>query len=130
MVGIIVVTHNAIGRSMVRTVEEILKQNSPLLIVEIDHQAPLLESQKKIRDGLEKFQTEDGIVILTDLFGATPSNLCKEYLINGKVEMVTGVNLPMLLKAATTNFKDSPAQVAQFLKNYGTDNIRVYSTDY
>ncbi len=130
MVGIVVVTHNAIGRTMVQTVEEILKQSSPLVIVEIEHQTSLLESQKKIHDALEKFHAEEGIVILTDLFGATPSNLCKEYLINGKVEMVTGMNLPMLLKAATTTFKDSPAQVAQFLKNYGTDNIRVYSTDY
>ena len=130
MVGIILITHNKIGKEMMETVQEIIKEKPNIISLEINTQTPFKDSQKKIYEAIKSFDDKDGVILLTDLFGATPCNLCKEYLINGKVEMITGCNLPMVIKAATADFKDSPSQVAQFLKNYGKDNIRVYSTDF
>lgn len=130
MVGFIIVTHNRIGGELLQTVKEIIKEKPNAVSVEITTEAPFTESQKKIHQAIENFKDLDGVIILTDLFGATPSNLCKEFLVNGKVEMITGCNLPMILKASATDFKESPSQVAQFLKNYAKDNIRVYSTDF
>jgi len=130
MVGFIVVTHNQIGREMLNTVEQIIKDPTRICSVEISSEQAYSESQKIIQKGIQSFAEMEGVIILTDLFGATPSNLCKEFLDFGKVEMITGCNLPMLIKAATTEFKESPSQVAQFLKDYGKDNIRVYSTDF
>lgn len=115
---------------MLNTVEQIVKEKVPIRCVEIPENHPYTECQKKIQEALHDFRDHEGIIILTDLFGATPSNLCKEFLEYGKVEMITGCNLPMLIKAATTEFKESPSQIAQFLKDYGKDNIRVYSTDF
>lgn len=130
MVGFIIVTHNEIGKEILDTVQEIIKEKPNIRSIEIRSQDPFVESQKLIQEAIRSLEGFDGIIILTDLFGATPSNLCKEFLQNGKVEMITGCNLPIALKAATTEFKDSPSQVAQFLKDYGKDNIRVYSTDF
>ncbi len=130
MVGFIIVTHNQIGKEMIKTVREIIRENPNFQSVEVGPDVPLPETQTKIRDAIHHFKDRQGVIILTDLYGATPSNLCKEFLQNGKVEMITGCNLPVVLKAAATAFKESPSQVAQFLKNYGRDNIRVYSTDF
>jgi PTS system mannose-specific IIA component len=130
MVGFLIVTHSRIGSEMLATVKEIIKDNPAIISVEIGTEETYLDSQKKIQKAIEGFKDREGVIIFTDLFGATPGNLCKEFLKNGKIEMITGCNLPMIIKAAITDFKESPSQVAQFLKNYGKDNIRVYSTDY
>lgn len=130
MVGFVLVTHNRIGSEMLETVNEIIKESPSMISVEIEPEASFQVAQKKIQKAIENFKEREGVIIFTDLFGATPCNLCKEFLKNGKIEMITGCNLPMILKAATTEFKESPSQVAQFLKNYGKDNVRVYSTDY
>jgi len=130
MVGFILITHDKIGKEMLSTVETIVKEKPNILSVEIDREQSFVDSHAKIHEAIKSLKDLNGVIILTDLFGATPSNLCKEYLENGKVEMITGCNLPMLLKAAITEFKEPPSQIAQFLKNYGKDNIRVYSTDY
>ncbi|HEX5034141.1 MAG TPA: hypothetical protein VFW62_06640, partial [bacterium] len=58
--------------------------------------------------------------------GATPTNLCRNLLDQGRVAVVTGINLPMVLKAATSHFEKNPAEAAEFLKHYGSDNIRTY----
>lgn len=129
MVGFVVITHNDIGQEMLRTVQEIIKESPHIANISVPSEN-FLESQKKIANAIKGFPQANGVILLLDLFGATPCNLCKEFLDPGKVEMITGCNLPMLIKAATTDFKESPAQVAQFLKNYGKDNIRVYSTDF
>lgn len=129
MVGFVVITHNKIGQEMLRTVQEIVQESPNISNVSVP-QENFLESQKKIAEAIKSHSDASGVILLLDLFGATPCNLCKEFLDPGKVEMITGCNLPMLIKAATTDFKESPAQVAQFLKNYGKENIRVYSTDF
>jgi len=130
MIGFIVVTHNHIGKEMLSTVEGIIKEKPNFQSISVDSEAPYRETQLKIQESIRSFSEAQGVILLTDLFGATPSNLCKEFLDFGKVEMITGCNLPILLKAATTEFKESPSQVAQFLKEYGKENIRVYSTDF
>lgn len=130
MIGFIVVTHPLIGPAMSATVQAILNEKPNFEIVEVGREISITEMQKRIAGAIRRFSEAKGVIILTDLFGATPSNLCKEFLEFGRVEMITGCNLPMLIKAAATEFKESPSQAAQFLKEYGKENIRVYSTDF
>jgi PTS system mannose-specific IIA component len=115
---------------MLSTVESILKDKPNFRLVEVVPDTASTETHHQIGEAIRGFPHAEGVVLLTDIFGATPSNLCKEFLEFGKVEMVTGCNLPMLIKAATTDFKESLSQTAQFLKEYGKENIRVYSTDF
>ena len=123
MIGFIVVTHNRIGSEMVQAVEEILQGKSPLKSVSVSHGSAPGEVVKKVESALAELQNCHGVVILADLPGATPVNLCRRFLTVKNIEMVTGINLPILIKAASTNFTESPSEVARFLINYGKDNI-------
>ncbi len=126
MLGYVIVTHLGIGREMLKAVEEILKEKVPMAVVEIDSQRPTSESHDRICEAVESFRDKDGVLILTDIFGATPTNLCRDLLSSGKVAAVTGLNLPMVLKAATARFEKSAAEAADFLKNYGRENVRTF----
>ncbi|KAB2843235.1 PTS sugar transporter [bacterium] len=126
MLGYVIVTHVGIGREMLRAVEEILKEKIPMAVIEVESQRPPAEAHDRIEAAIAGFRDKDGVLILTDLFGATPTNLCRDLLAKGRVAVVTGVNLPMVLKAATAGLDKSAAEAAEFLKNYGCDNIRTY----
>src|SRR5262245_51756040 len=126
MLGYVIVTHVGIGREMLKAVEEILKETIPMVVVEVDSQRPPAEAHDRIASAVAGFRDKDGVLILTDIFGATPTNLCRDLLSQGRVAAVTGANLPMILKAATARFEKNAAEAAEFLKNYGRDNIRTF----
>ena len=125
MLGFILVTHSGVGQPMIKAVEDILKEKVSIPCVEVDANQDIRLFHDKIRESLETLKDRSGVLILTDLFGATPSNICREFCRPGKIEMVSGCNLPMLLKAATAQFPDNLDEVAQFLKKYGNENIRI-----
>jgi mannose PTS system EIIA component len=126
MVGFILITHKGIGSEMLKAAKGIIKEELPIHCVEVDFTHPLPEFHKRIRQAIESNRDKQGVIILTDLHGATPSNLCNEFCEKGKVEMVTGCNLPMILKAATAKFENDISSIAEFLKNYGCENIRIF----
>ncbi|HCU25041.1 MAG TPA: PTS sugar transporter [Deltaproteobacteria bacterium] len=126
MLGLVLVTHFGIGRELHRAVEEILKEKVSMAVIEVDSQRPLAETHDRIADAVEELRGQGGVLILTDIFGATPTNLCKDMLASGRVAVVTGVNLPMVLKAVTARFDGNAAEAAEFLRHYGSDNIRIY----
>ncbi len=126
MLGYVIVTHVGIGREMVRAVEEILKEKIPMAVVEVDSKRPTAETHDRIAAAVASFANLEGVLILTDIFGATPTNLCRDLLSQGRVAAVTGLNLPMVLKAATMRFEKGPAEAAAFLNSYGRENIRTF----
>ena len=126
MLGFVIVTHVGIGREMRRAVAEILKEDPSMAVIEVDSLRPPAEAHDRIEAAIAGFKDRDGVLILTDIFGATPTNLCRDLLSQGRVAVVTGINLPMILKAATTQFDKNAAEAAEFLKVYGRDNIRTY----
>ncbi|MCE9625564.1 MAG: PTS fructose transporter subunit IIA [Deltaproteobacteria bacterium] len=126
MLGYVIVTHVGIGREMLKAVEEILKEKLPMAVVEVDSTRPPAEAHDRIEAAVAGFNDKEGVLILTDIFGATPTNLCRDMLTRGKVAVVTGINLPMVLKAATARFEKGASEAAEFLKNYGCDNIRTF----
>ena len=69
----------------------------------------------------------DGVLVLTDMFGGTPSNISLSFLDEHQVEVVTGLNLPMLIKLATMAEPESLEELAAFIKQYGRRNISVAS---
>jgi len=77
--------------------------------------------------GPQSHQTGEGVLILTDMFGGTPSNMGLSFLEEHRVEVVTGLNLPMLIKLATMTDKRPLEELATFIKEYGQRNIRVAS---
>jgi len=101
MIGIVVVTHGQLARELVAAAEMIIGDIPNVTAVSIGwHESPDA-AQKEIEDAVERVETGKGVVILTDMFGGTPSNLSLTLLEKGRVEVVTGVNLPMMIRLAS-----------------------------
>ncbi len=98
MIGILVVTHGQLARELVTAAEMIVGEIPNVTPVSIGWHDDPDDAQNDIREGIERVETGDGTVVLTDMFGGTPSNLSLAFLEKDKVEVVTGVNLPMLIK--------------------------------
>jgi PTS system mannose-specific IIA component len=82
------------------------------------------KARRQVEDVLRELGREDGVLILTDVFGATPSNACAPFLEPGAVEMVTGVNLPMVLRLGTQqNQPTTVSELAEWILGKGTKSI-------
>ena len=126
MVGVLIVTHGNLGSELVKAAEMIKGQLNGVLSVSIDSERGVEDIKKEITGALKKVDTGEGVLILTDLFGGTPSNISLSFMKQGKVEVVTGVNLPMLLKLEIRKDK-TLEETAYFIKDYGRKNISLAS---
>ena len=128
MIGILVVTHANLGSTLIETVEFILGNNPDnLFSISINIQDDPNELRKKIKKGIEKARTDNGVIILTDMFGGTPSNLSYSFLEEGQVEVISGVNLPILLKAFTARSKMDMDTLTSSLVEHGKKSISLAS---
>ena len=123
MIGIIVVTHGFIGVEMVRVARSIVKEPNPMVGVALEHDEPMETMTDRIRSAIQEVDRAQGVLLLVDLFGGTPANLCLSFLEENKVEVITGVNLPMLIKLASLKELKSLSETALFIKAYGQKNI-------
>lgn len=128
MTGILIVTHADLGRSLIETVEFILggpQENIAAVSINIKDNPDNL--RKKIKSGISKVKTEKGVLILTDMFGGTPSNLSYSFLEEGFVEVISGVNLPILLKAVNARAKLDMDALTATLVEHGKKSISLAS---
>ena len=106
MTGILVVTHGNLASTLIETLEFIMgKEQERMLPISIDIKQDPDNLRKKIKQGISKVSSDKGVLIFTDMFGGTPSNLAYSFLDEGKIEVISGVNLPLLLKAVTARKK-------------------------
>lgn len=98
MVGILIVTHRSLAEALVSASDLILGRLEKVVAVSLDPSALPDDARHQISEGLAKLNGTDGVLILTDMFGGTPSNLSLSFLKEGQVEVISGVNLPMLIK--------------------------------
>jgi len=102
MIGVLIVAHDSLGESLVRAVTHVLgarpAQFEVMSVAASDDPLLLLPAARAAVDRLE---TGDGVVVFSDIFGATPSNLAGKLVRPGRVELIAGVNLPMLVRAFT-----------------------------
>lgn len=128
MTGILVITHANLGETLIETVEFILgKKEDNLASVSIDIKEDPESLRKKIKKNISKVQTDGGVIILTDMFGGTPSNLSYSFLEEGKVEVISGVNLPILLRAVNTRSKMEMTPLTESLVEFGKRSISLAS---
>jgi PTS system mannose-specific IIA component len=128
MVGVVIVTHCHLAEELIAAAElvvgEDLKQFQP---VSIDPKDGSEEIREKIISAIRKVDGGQGILILTDMYGGTPSNISLSFLEDKKIEVITGVNLPMLLKLATYQDDRDLESLAVFITDYGQRNINLAS---
>jgi PTS system mannose-specific IIA component len=128
MIGILVVTHCELGSALIEAAEFIIgSRPEDMAPVSIDLNESAEKLRKKISDGIKDVDQNDGVLILTDMFGGTPSNLSYTFLEEGRVEVVSGVNLPMLVKALNTRGKQDLAHLAATVEAFGKKSISMAS---
>ncbi|MDM8535331.1 PTS fructose transporter subunit IIA [Desulfobacterales bacterium HSG17] len=128
MIGIVIVTHGRLGDSLIETAEFILGSRvEAMTAVSININEAPDELRGKIVRGLKTVNRKKGTLILTDMFGGTPSNLSYSFLEEGKVEVLSGVNLPILLKAVNSREKMELAKLSEILEIYGKKSISLAS---
>jgi PTS system mannose-specific IIA component len=123
MIGIVIVTHCNLGLELIRAAEFIVGKFGKTRAVSLNPEDQVEALRGKIAEAIEKMDTGDGVILLTDMFGGTPSNISLSFLAEGKVEVVTGVNLPMLIGLASRREGKSLNEVAREIKDYGLRSI-------
>ncbi|MCG8472660.1 MAG: PTS fructose transporter subunit IIA [Desulfobacterales bacterium] len=129
MIGILVVTHGNLGDILIETAEFIQKE--PLQQVEsvsINISKSVDDLHNKVAKAIKSVDTGEGVLILTDMFGGTPSNLSLSFLEEDKVEVISGVNLPLLISAVSRQKKGELSRTAAFLENSGKRSISLASS--
>ncbi len=128
MIGIIVASHGELALELVRIAERVVGPIAGCLAVSVDGVSTAEEMHERFQAAVVRVDDGEGCLILTDMFGGTPANLGLSLLSEGKVEVLTGVNLPMLLKLATSRSAGSHlGEMARLIKYYGQKNISVAS---
>ncbi len=123
MTGLVVVAHFNLAKEMVAATELIMGNQKQFEAVGIFPDESVDIVKEKIVQALKKANSGDGAIILTDMFGGTPSNISLSFLEEGKVEVVAGVNLPMLIKLVTFRENKEIDELAHFITEYGQKNI-------
>ena len=125
MIGVVVVAHFNLAREMVAATELIVGKQEQFAYVDIFPDEDVEKVKKKVVYALKRVDSREGTLILTDMFGGTPSNISLSFLEEGKVEVVTGVNLPMLIKLVTYRQNKTLSDLANFISQYGRKNINL-----
>ncbi|MCP4116008.1 MAG: PTS fructose transporter subunit IIA [Desulfobacteraceae bacterium] len=128
MTGILIVTHSTLGQALIESAEFILDSTIENIVsVSIDIKEPADTLIKKIKNGIKKVNDKGGVIIFTDMFGGTPSNLSYSFLEEGAIEVISGVNLPILLKALSVREKQDLSTAAATLVEHGKKSISLAS---
>lgn len=100
MIGMILVTHGNLAEEFVHAMEHVVGDQPDVATVCIGPNDDMERRRSEIADAIVKVDSGEGVIILTDLFGGTPSNLAISLMQAGKVEVIAGINLPMLIRLA------------------------------
>ncbi len=126
-VGVVIVTHYGLGHEFLHALRLILPDAPTFHAVAIDPSQSVEEMRRSIDETLTAAEEGQGVLVLTDMFGGTPSNISLSFLDDRRVEVVTGLNLPMLIKLANLRGEKSLEDLAAFIKDYGRRNISLAS---
>lgn len=128
MIGIVIATHSQLGDALIDAAEFIIGNRPETTVsVSINLNENVDKLRQKIVEGIKKVDQQEGVLILTDMFGGTPSNLSYSFLEEGRVEVISGVNLPMLIKAVEARKKTQLSELAVDLEAFGKKSISLAS---
>lgn len=128
MIGILLVAHANLGHEMIKAGEIVFGKVQSIGAVSVLPELGTDEIRDSIKAAIKKLDKGKGVLILTDMLGGTPSNISFTFLKEGKVEVITGVNLPMLVRAVTHRDKCADlTELAGFIKKDAPSHILVAS---
>ena len=129
MIGVVVVTHGQLATELLNAAETIVGDLPRFTAVSIGWHEDTQDAREEIAQAVARVQQGSGVLILTDMFGGTPANLAMTFLAQEatKVEVITGVNLPMLIKLASSTEQAELLHVARDMREHGRNAIWVAS---
>jgi mannose PTS system EIIA component len=128
VIGALIVTHGRLANELLSAAQKIEAKVGIMEAVPLEWTDSVDEAREKIRLALERIGDTDGVIIFTDMFGGTPSNISLSFLEKGRVEIITGVNLPMVVKFATMQHDAKDVStLAHVISEKGQKAIRVAS---
>jgi PTS system mannose-specific IIA component len=127
MIGLVVATHGKLAEELLRAGEGIVGPLAQCEAVSIGATSSMADARAQLGDAIHRVDAGDGVLVLTDMFGGTPANLALTFL-DDRIEVVTGVNLPMILKLSTARSEKLPLRAAaELLTAHAQKNITLAS---
>jgi PTS system mannose-specific IIA component len=127
MIGIVLVTHGKLAREFVAALEHVVGPQKQAEAVCIEADDDMEQKREEILASISSCDTGQGVVLLTDMFGGTPSNLAISVMDRARVEVIAGVNLPMLVKLASVRVDRTMAEAVAACQDAGRKYITVAS---
>ena len=127
MIGIVLVSHGNLANEFAKTLEHIVGPQESLVTVSLFPDDDMEIKRKEIQDAIQRVEKNQGVVILTDMFGGTPSNLAHSLLRDQNVEIVAGMNLPLLIKLVSSRKTKSLHESVLLAQEAGRKYIHVAS---
>jgi PTS system mannose-specific IIA component len=127
MIGMILVTHGDLAVEFVKAMEHVVGAQSGVATVCIGPSDDMEQRRHEIADAIREVDSGEGVVVLTDLFGGTPSNLAISLMETGKVEVIAGINLPMLIRLAKARRCMTLREAASAARDAGRNYITIAS---
>lgn len=123
MVGILVCAHFNIAKELVLATELIAGKQEQMKYVSIDLEDDMEKVKKELEKAIKEVDSGEGVIIFTDMFGGTPCNISLSFLERGKIEVITGVNLPMLVKIGLERKGKKLEELTELITEYGRKQI-------
>lgn len=128
MFGVLVVSHGQLAKELLEAARTIVGSIERAIPVSIGWDQDIDKARETIQDAIDKVNDGNGAIILTDMFGGTPTNISLTFLSEGSVEVITGVNLPMVIKLATLQREGVDiSEAARVVKQRGQNSIYIAS---
>jgi len=127
LVGVVIVAHGNLAQELLKSAELIVGPLQQVKAVSVDSRNGVEQVRHDIQMAIEEVDSGSGVLILTDMFGGSPSNLSLSFLSTKRIEVVTGVNLPMLLKLATYRQGHCLEEIKETVYTYGREKIIIAS---
>lgn len=127
MIGMVLVTHGRLAAEFVAAMEHVVGPQKAVRIVCIGPDDDMEKRRAEILDAVQEVESGSGVIVLTDMFGGTPSNLALSIMDHGKIEVVAGTNLPMLIKLASLRHDTDLEEAIEAAQDAGRKYINVAS---
>lgn len=128
-IGIVIVTHGNLGEALLQTCTMITGESGGIRSISVQAGDDVGETRDRIVSAIAEVKGNKGVILLVDMFGGTPSNISLSFLGKEDIEVVTGVNLPMLTKLRSLEAVNTLHEAASALRDYGREHIKV-ATEY
>jgi PTS system mannose-specific IIA component len=123
MIGAVIVTHSRIGERLIETAEFMVGRMDGIIAVSVDLETNVFEARRRIAEAVKQVDRGDGVLILTDLFGGSPSNIALSFLNPEGIDVITGVNLPMIITFRNKREGRSLLELAKSIQLSGVRSI-------